>query len=374
MIGIYGGAFDPPHSEHIKIVRELLREHSFEKIVIVPSCDPPHKTLLSSFAIRKRMIEKAFQGLNIIIDSIEESFSGKAYSSEILPLLKSKYGEISFIIGGDSLLAFSTWHLPQDILKVCPILVIPRGEEEIKLLRSVALRFMTDWGGRIEVSEKIKGEDISSSEIRAAVELDADTPYLDPAVRAIIEEEKLYKDHSEMVEKVKSSLPEKRWDHTRKVVLTGLKMNAEIGLPREKVFVACLLHDCMKYAEKVYDSVPKDTIGTKVLHAFNGAEEARFGYGIEDEDILNAVRYHTTGRAGMSPLEKLVYVADMIEPNRTFEGVEELRALTKKSLDLGFEACIRYSYANLALLGKPIYYLTVECYNYYCKGDENGEG
>ena len=374
MTGIYGGAFDPPHSEHVKIIRELLRDRSFEKIVIVLSCDSPHKSLLTPFSVRKRMLEKAFEGLDVIVDDIEATFGGKAYSSDILPLLKEKYGEITFIIGGDSLLAFSRWHLPQEILKVCPILVIPRGEEEIKTLREVARRYMTDWGGKIDVSERIKGAEISSSEIRAAVDLDMETPYLDPEVRAIIERECLYKDHFQMVEGVKSALPPKRWDHTCKVVLTGLKMNVDIGLPREKVFVACLLHDCMKYAEKIYEGVPKDAIGTKVLHAFNGAEEARFGYGIEDDDILNAIRYHTTGRAGMSALEKLVYVADMIEPNRTFEGVEALRALTKKSLDLGFSACIRYSYDHLAQLGKPIYYLTVECYNHYCKGEENGEG
>ena len=373
MIGIYGGAFDPPHNEHRKIVHDIIAEYRLEKMVLIPSGLSPHKTLATPYALRKRMVEEAFSGENCIIDDIEVTFPGRAYSSEILPLLKDKYVDIIFVIGGDSLLHFDRWHCPQDLLKVCPLLVVPRGSEDIALLRSVAAKYMTDWGGDIMISENVRGDEMSSSELRAAVELGFDDPHLDIAVKKIISENGLYQEHTEMIEKVKRSLPEKRWDHTRKVVLTGLKLNAELGLPTEKVFVSCLLHDCMKYSEVVHAGVPQDVVGTKVMHAFNGAEEARISFGVTDPDVINAIRYHTTGRKNMSTLEKLVYLADMIEPNRHFDGVDELRALTKKDFELGFAECIRRSYESLLEKGKPIYYLTVDCYNYYCKGEKNGE-
>ena len=165
-------------------------------------------------------------------------------------------------------------------------------------------------------------------------------------------------------------LTPKRWDHTCGVVLAGLKINEKTGLPYEKVFLSCLLHDCMKYAEKVHEGVPADTVGTKIVHAFNGAEEARVGFGVTDPEILDAIRYHTTGRAGMSVLDKLVYTADMVEEiTRDFEGVEELRALAYRDLDAGFERCFMECYDLLLQSGKPIYYLTLECLDDLRKGD-----
>ena len=373
MIGIYGGAFDPPHMEHKRIILEIMREYRLQKVVLVPSGNSPHKDLATPYEARREMVETAFAGMNCVIDDIECSISGRAYSSEVLPFLKEKYGDITFIIGGDSLLHLDRWHEPQEILKICPLIVIPRGEEAIGVLKSAADRFVAAWGGSITISKTVRGKKISSSELRAALEIGMDHPALDPVIRPIIEKYGLYKSHSAMIERVRAALPEKRWDHTCKVVLTGLQLNAELGLPSESVFVACLLHDCMKYSEIVHDGVPRDTVGTKVMHAFNGAEEARIAYGITDEDVINAIRYHTTGRAGMSTLEKLVYLADMIEPNRHFEGVDELRELTDEDFEDGFAECIRRSYESLQAKGKPIYYLTVECYEYYCKGDRNGE-
>ena len=372
MIGIYGGAFDPPHTEHRKIVLDILREFHLEKVVLVPSGISPHKDLSTPYDVRKEMLRAAFDGTDCEIDDIEQGFEGRAYSSEVLPLLKEKYGDIAFIIGGDSLLHFDKWHEPQEILKICPLIVVPRGKEDVKQLNAVADRYVKSWGGSISISKKVRGAEASSSELRAAIELGMEHPALDLAVRKIIEKNGLYREHAEMVARVRAALPEKRWDHTCKVVLTGLRLNAELGLPAESVFVACLLHDCMKYSEVVHEGVPQDTVGTKVMHAFNGAEEARVVYRITDEDVLNAVRYHTTGRKGMSRLEKLVCLADMIEPNRHFEGVDELRDLTAQNFDRGFEECIRRSYRSLLGKGKPIYYLTVECYKYYCEGETNG--
>ena len=367
MIGIFGGAFDPPHKENVSIVKALCETGLFEKIVLLPSGNSPHKDSLSPFSSRIRMIDAAFRGLPIEISDAEWSFTGRAYSSEILPEMKKRYGEIGFIIGGDSLLAFRTWHEPKEVLKVCPIFVVPRGDEEADSLRAFADDLTKELGGTVTVLSNVKGKDVSSSLIRAAVELGEETEDLPIGVREIIEDEDLYSDKRKMAEKVKASLPEKRWKHTCGVVLTGIKMAEMYHIDKEKAFVACLLHDCMKYSEVVHKGVPEDAIGTKVMHAFNGAEEAKIGFGITDEDVIAAIRYHTTGRAAMSDLEKLVYLADVVEPNRTYEGVDEIRAAAFRDLNEGFILSLKRSYELLLQREKPIYYLTVECYNYYCK-------
>ena len=367
MIGIFGGAFDPPHGEHVAIVKGLSEIGLFEKIVLLPSGNSPHKPFLSPFAARKRMIEAAFSGIPVEISDAEHSFFGKAYSSEILPLMKKDYGEIGFIIGGDSLLAFRTWHEPREVLKVCPIFVVPRGEESVPALCAFASDLTEELGGSVTVLDSVRGEEASSSLLRAAIALGEETKGLLPCVKEIALEEGLYAEKRAMAEKVKASLPEKRWKHTCGVVLTGIKMAEAFGVDKEKAFVACLLHDCMKYSEIVHAGVPADAVGTKVMHAFNGAEEAKIGFGVTDEDIINAVRYHTTGRANMSDLEKLVYLADVVEPNRHYEGVEEIRAAAFRDLNEGFVLSLKRSYELLLQTGKPIYYLTIECYNYYCK-------
>ena len=370
MIGIFGGAFDPPHNEHIRIAEEISKEFSLDKVVFLPSGNSPHKSLQTPFPLRAEMLSAALAGRSFEIDRLEGDLAEPAYSYKVLPLLKEKYGDVAFLIGGDSLLALDRWRKPEEIMKICPLIVVPRGTDELAVLRNKAAEWVARWGGKILLSEKVRGESVSSSIVRAKCALGMPIPEIPFAVKEIIDNHSLYREKQEMIARVKSVLTEKRWRHTCGVVVAGLKINERIGLPYEKVFVGCLLHDCMKYAEFVHEGVPKDVIGSKVLHAFNGAEEARLSYGVTDMEILDAIRYHTTGRAGMTALDKLVYTADMVEEEtRDFEGVEELRAVAYRDLDKGFELCFKECYAHLLESGKPIYPLSTACFNEYCKGD-----
>jgi len=112
--------------------------------------------------------------------------------------------------------------------------------------------------------------------------------------------------------------------------------------------------------------VRPEGVPNKILHQFTGAYVAEHTFGITDEDVLNAIRYHTTGRAGMSPLEKLIYLADMVEPNREFEGVEDIRAAFERDLDegmyLGLKRTIEFLDGSDEV---SVYPLTVSAYNYY---------
>lgn len=151
-------------------------------------------------------------------------------------------------------------------------------------------------------------------------------------------------------------LHEERWQHTLGVVETAERLARLYGEDVEKARIAALLHDCAKELPKnhllksieelgiVMDEI--EVANEALWHAPAGAALARSEFGIQDEEILSAIRYHTIGRANMSGLEKIVYIADMIEPHRQFPGVEQIRELVESDLDKGclaaFDASISY--------------------------------
>ena len=105
-----------------------------------------------------------------------------------------------------------------------------------------------------------------------------------------------------------------------------------------------------------------------VVHAYLGAYIAEKILKINDEEIINAIRYHTSGRPNMTALEKLVFVADMVEEGRSYEGVDFLRGeYENKSLDECFVSCLKEEYVHLKNRGGDIFHLTTDAFNYYVK-------
>lgn len=148
-------------------------------------------------------------------------------------------------------------------------------------------------------------------------------------------------DLTKIYEKLKHYIGEKRFEHSLRVAKTAEKMAGKFGVDPKKAFMSGLVHDCAKYNEESYikkfnidrAAYPVSSIKDPVLHAFLGAEVAKKVYNIYDEDILNAIKYHTTGREAMSDLEKIIFIADAIEPGREFEGIENIREVAYNNLD-----------------------------------------
>lgn len=144
-------------------------------------------------------------------------------------------------------------------------------------------------------------------------------------------------------EDLKSRVSLKRYKHVLGVMDTAEKLAEHYGVSKSKAKLAGLLHDIMKEekleilnhlcSKKNFKETRKHEKATEVLHGFAGAEYAEENYGIVDEDILNAVRYHTIGRKDMSILEKIIYIADGIEPGREYDNVDKIRELAFKDLD-----------------------------------------
>lgn len=152
-------------------------------------------------------------------------------------------------------------------------------------------------------------------------------------------------DYNKTKEKLKDILKEKRYIHTLGVVEEGLKLNKHFGLgfDDDKVKAMCLLHDaCKHHEDEYYDKykdkydIPKDFLKDKYkLHAFLALIAAKEEYDFYDKEVLEAIRIHTTGKLNMSKLDKLLFLADAIEENRDYPGVDYIRQQGQKNLNLG---------------------------------------
>ncbi len=157
----------------------------------------------------------------------------------------------------------------------------------------------------------------------------------------------------EMDEKLCNSLSEKRYTHSVYVAHTAVDMAEAFGADKSKAFIAGLMHDCAKgmdyktavaYAQEHGCSLDKETLNCPgIVHAPVGAVAAEVEYGITDSEILDAIRYHTVARENATLLDKIIYVADMIEPMRDFEEVNRLRELAKKDIDAAYTETLKIS-------------------------------
>lgn len=174
-------------------------------------------------------------------------------------------------------------------------------------------------------------------------------------------------------ERLKERQPQERYQHTLGVVKSACNLAKHYGISEEKAHIAALLHD---YAKDFTEQELKDYIIThnlevdqslletyQLLHGIVGAHMAKQEFQIEDEEVLQAIRYHTTGRVQMMPLEKIIYLSDFIEENRDYPGVNTLRELAYKDLDCGLLQGFNNTIQFLLKTDKVLHCNTVEARN-----------
>ncbi|HEM6265765.1 TPA: bis(5'-nucleosyl)-tetraphosphatase (symmetrical) YqeK [Streptococcus suis] len=181
-------------------------------------------------------------------------------------------------------------------------------------------------------------------------------------------------DRQALLEKIRVAMKPARFQHVLGVEEAALALADRYGCDSKKASLAALLHD---YAKEVEDQVFLDLIAkydldrdllnwdNNIWHGVVGAYKIAEDFGLEDEEIFQAIQRHTVGAGQMTLLDKVLYVADYIEPNREFPGVDEARRIAKESLDkaVAYETAQTISY--LAKKGIPIYPQTLETYNGY---------
>ena len=210
------------------------------------------------------------------------------------------------------------------------------------------------------------GEAAASHKLRVDLAFRKPSPDLDRAVRRYIDENRLY-EHPAIAPALALEKPARR-EHSYRVALMAVARARSVGVAEGKALIASALHDCAKYvplsSPLLEDFTPPENVPPPVMHQYTGAYLARHAFGIEDEEVLDAIRYHTSGRAGMPALSKLVFLADMLEAGRDFAGVDRLRALFWSDLDVCFYQALKEQVDYLHATGKPVYPLTEEAFEY----------
>lgn len=368
-IGIFGGTFNPVHCEHISLAKSAVEELRLDKLLIMPTYQPPHKDSAPLPAChRLEMLRRAFAGQEKIeISDYEISKKGTSYTYLTVEHFKEKLdAKLFFIVGGDMLVNFKTWKKPERILAVCDLAVFSR--EQVFTDFDSEREYFKERFGKEFIKLNFTGKNFSSTKLRVysafSLPIDNLTP---PVVADYIRENGLYSGNK-YIEHAKAVLPEKRLKHTADVVISALSKAKELGLDKEKVIISATLHDIAKYHG---GEIPKEAkippdMPEPVIHAFLGAYFAEKQLGITDTEILDAIRYHTTAKADMSLLGKLIFVADMVEEGRTYQGVEYLRDLfLKDDFEFCFRECLREEFLHLQNKKQSIYYQTINAYKYY---------
>ena len=187
----------------------------------------------------------------------------------------------------------------------------------------------------------------------------------------------------ELKGKVKGLLSQGRWEHTLRVDRTALELAAclQLELEEGKIETAALLHDCAKdlpLGEQLKKAgyfgivlTSSDLLCPKTIHGRVAAGIAQHEFGIRDPDILRAIALHTTGGPRMSALAKLIFVADYLEPGRSFPGVEKLRILAKRDLNGTVLACMEHTLLYLLRRGDFIHPRMIAARNYILAAEDH---
>ncbi len=349
-IAIYGGSFNPPHLGHEEVAMTVCRELSPDKFLIMPDNEPPHKAIAdgSPGALeRLELCHLAFQEVPCAeVSDMELLREGKSYTADTVDKLRETYptDELYLIMGTDMFLSFEDWYRFRYLLENCVLAVLPRTEDDMELIEQCRERFQRDYGARVELLSHV-ALPISSSEVREKLRLRLGAELLDDRVYSRIIRENYYDALPELPwlrEKAYAYLKENRIAHVAGCESEAVMLAMYWGENPEKAATAGILHDItkrlpgeeqLKLCEKygiIVDDVEREA--PKILHAKTGAALAREVFGVSDA-VYDAIFTHTTAKPDMSLLQKITYLADYIEPNRDFEGVEELRKMAYEDLD-----------------------------------------
>lgn len=376
-IGIFGGSFDPPHLGHISAVAAFREKLALDRVLLIPAAVPPHKALNRNSPppeARLAMTRLAAAGLDYAeVSDIELRRTGPSYTVDTVAALRQRYptDELFLLMGTDQLAAFSSWYCPERIAAEVTLAVAHRDADDPTELVRCAEALTERYGCRVcLVDNRVLPH--SSTSVRALLTFGAAAPYLAPQVLSYISENGLYGtgrdlrglSSNELMQTSLALLKPQRVAHVRGCSETAAELARHYGANETDARRAGALHDITKALNGEEQLKLCESYGIllnhfekenpKLLHAKTGAAVARRIFG-ENEAVCTAIEWHTTGRAGMSLLEKIIYLADYIEPNRDFDGVDTLRRLTWEDLDaamlLGLEMTMQQLRAKHSRIG-----------------------
>lgn len=375
-IGIYGGTFNPPHLGHIQAAKAAVQALDLTRLLLIPDNIAPHKELPPGSPApeqRLKMLRLATQDApELEVSDLELRREGVSYTFETVLALSEQYPEaqLFLLMGTDMFLSFDTWKNTDIILSHAALGVLCRGDKGEQEAIAEKAAQLSAGGARVElVNNPVLA--ISSTQLRRLIAFDCAEPFLPKPVAEYIRQHGLYDSGAnwkslpmEQLEPiVVRLLNPNRVRHVLGCRDTAVELARRWGADETDAARAGMLHDitkaldgplqltvCQEYG-KILDAFSRKY--PKTLHALTGSLVAERIFG-ENPQVVAAIRNHTTGRAEMGLLETIIYVADYMEPNRDFPGVEKLRELAFTDIYAALKLGLRMTLDHLARQGSEV--------------------
>lgn len=387
-VGIYGGTFDPPHLGHMRAARAALGLLGLDELILIPAKQPPHKALSEGSAPaedRLAMTELMADGLldeRVSVSRIELDREGKSYTADTLRRIHEQRpeDELFLLMGTDMYLTFQDWYRPEEIARLATLVPFARAETDTgELFRIQGEHLDRTLGARTVALELPEITELSSTRLRAELARGVGTDRLWLPVWGYILRHGLYGVERDLKHLSDSELRAASWSmvkarrlaHIRGCEEESVRLARRWGADERAARRAGILHDCTKYLEMEEQlalceryGIPLDALereSVKLLHSKTGAAVAKYVYG-ESDAVYDAIFYHTTGRAGMTLLGKILYVADYMEPNREFPEVGELRRLAYEDLDGAVALGAELAISEMVEKNREVHPNTLACY------------
>lgn len=381
-IAIYGGSFNPPHLGHTAAIRAVQSAAAPELTLVIPAAVPPHKQLADSSPsaeARLAMARLAFGDMpGVEVSDLELRRAGKSYTADTVRALQVQRpgAVLALAVGTDMLCTFEQWRDFRFLLSGTELIALAREPGELPQIERHAAYLRAQYGARITVVDT-PPLPVSSTGVRELLRARRGVEELAPEVYAHIMRWRLYGARPSLDwlrERAYPMLKPRRIGHVWGCEHEARRLALRWGCDPDAAAEAGILHDITKkfelsdqllLSEKygiINDTV--ETANTKLLHAKTGAAVARDLFGVPEE-ICEAIRWHTTGKPDMTLLEKVLYMADYIEPAREFEGVDALRALAYQDLDRAMVRGLEMSLEDLRSGGIEPHPNTMEALAWY---------
>ncbi len=368
---LYGGTFNPIHRGHLDICIRAREAVDGDRVLLMPAALPPHKFSgwLAPDQDRLAMCSLAGQGLGFFQVSDEElRRGGRSYTVETLRRLTAKEPEEHFwlLIGSDMFLTFTQWREWREIARMASLLVASRedGDREELLAQQKALQKE----GIDSLLLDNPPLPMSSTEIRRELRETGNSKKIPPEVLAYIRKRGLYlhdpEDLPYLREYIRPLMTDYRYRHSLGVEKQAAYMAQRYGADVQKASLAGILHDVCKDMPKgpLLQNILESGIingidfsaSPQLIHGYAGALYLQSHMGIHDPAVIDAVRYHTTARAGMSLLETIIYLADLTSEDREYGDVALMRRLCEEDLRGAMIHALTHTVGELVKKGKPI--------------------
>lgn len=378
-IGIYGGTYNPPHMGHVLAAKQAVKLMKLDKLLLIPTNVPPHKTLPENSPTAEqrlnlvRLAAKEIPGGEV--SDIEIFRRGTSYTADTICQLHEQYpnDQLYLIMGTDMFTCFHKWYQPDRICKYATLAVLMREEKDTGIRQQLDLcarQIREELGGQVEFVEN----DIfpmSSTDVRRMLAFRAAEGMVPQGVFDEIQKLGCYGVHEQLSglsekaleQKVCSLLNPKRVSHVLGCRDTAVQLAQQYGADTTDAARAALLHDVTKALPEelhrkllsAYEVPPERYAeeSPRTLHAITGAVVAEYVFK-ESPNVCRAIASHTTGCSHMDTLQKIIYIADYMEPNRDFPGVERLRELVQKDLDQAVLLGLNMTMEQLRQQGRQI--------------------